>query len=280
MFVLNRARAYSNYDVYIQTKYTTGERWLMNNISLQRSATMLHIVSIVPCRLLSTFQFIPALQQKRPGLHRLSGTIILLLLLPLSCVSGMILGREVLGGDFATQTSCAALSAMTLGAEAMGWYNARVLRLHRHLEWVLRCMGYMSSIIPNRQRDDGMVRTCEQLADVFTATQRVATDVYPTCGNLSSSVVVPAYFEEEENIGSCLRLSFGGSLWMAIVVHAIGIEIYRRKEAGLERSAAKGGDYVMEAGSEQIEQLVRASGSDAVQTYLLRYQQPIARSSN
>ncbi|RPB14016.1 hypothetical protein P167DRAFT_534628 [Morchella conica CCBAS932] len=150
MFVLDRARAYSNFDAYIQTKYTTGERWLMNNIPLQRFGMMLHIVSIVPCGLLSIFQFIPALQQKSPGLHRLSGTIILLLLLPLSCVSGMILGREALGGDFATQTSCAFLSAMTLGAAAMSWYNARVLRLHRHREWVLRCMGYMSSIITSR----------------------------------------------------------------------------------------------------------------------------------
>lgn len=74
---------------------------------------------------------------------------------------------------------------------------------------------------------------CEQLADVFTATQRVVTDVYPACGNLSSSVVVPAHLEEEENIGSCLRLSFGGSLWMAIVVHAIGVEIYVRPPAQL-----------------------------------------------
>jgi hypothetical protein len=47
MFVLDRARAYSNFDAYIQIKYTTGERWVMNNIPLQRFGMMLHIVSIV-----------------------------------------------------------------------------------------------------------------------------------------------------------------------------------------------------------------------------------------
>ena len=51
---------------------------------------------------------------------------------------------------------------------------------------------------------------------------------YPTC-KLSPNITVPvhaAMSEEKENVSAAFRVTFGTSVWLAILTHVIAVEIY------------------------------------------------------
>lgn len=54
---------------------------------------------------------------------------------------------------------------------------------------------------------------------------------YPACQGVSTTAtrnVVPvlASFGSDEEVASALRLFFGSSLWLALLIHTLGIEYY------------------------------------------------------
>lgn len=42
----------------------------------------------------------------------------------------------------------------------------------------------------------------------------------------NTRILVPASWEGGENVGAALGLSFGAALWLALFLHAAGVEIY------------------------------------------------------
>jgi len=68
---------------------------------------------------------------------------------------------------------------------------------------------------------------CDELAFTIRGTERFNA-TYPECSAPGSSGVtaVPVQWDQIERIGSALRFTFGGSLWLAAIIHILGVEVY------------------------------------------------------
>jgi len=53
-------------------------------------------------------------------------------------------------------------------------------------------------------------------------------ETYPECSAPGSSglTAVPIRWDTVEQIGSALRFTFGGSFWLAGIIHILGVELY------------------------------------------------------
>lgn len=80
------------------------------------------------------------------------------------------------------------------------------------------------------------VYTCRHLDTMYTS-YNSSTDAllekYPACGMIENEklmVIVPAQFSERrEEVGSVLGITFGVAVWIAIVLHVLGTELYLSK---------------------------------------------------
>ena len=68
---------------------------------------------------------------------------------------------------------------------------------------------------------------CGQIASLYS-NSTILEDNYPACKDMSAYAVVKADMNAEgaDGIASALEMSFGTAVWVAFVIHAIGIEIY------------------------------------------------------
>ena len=77
--------------------------------------------------------------------------------------------------------------------------------------------------------------SCEKLA-TFYANSTALVQAYPACTSLDKWAAVPANFNEKgENVGAVFDLTFGMALWLALVMHAIGVESICKSASGLYR---------------------------------------------
>lgn len=72
---------------------------------------------------------------------------------------------------------------------------------------------------------------CDELE--FTMREGNVSDVfsskYPICRGATAGSVAPVHADirgTADEVGSALRLSFGAGLWLALMIHAIGVEYY------------------------------------------------------
>ncbi|KDQ13810.1 hypothetical protein BOTBODRAFT_110881 [Botryobasidium botryosum FD-172 SS1] len=178
-------------------------------------------------------------------LHRINGYLTLALLIP-GTISGAIVGRRAFGGSPNTQSAYYASAIMIVGAALMGISNVRNTRLHR--KWMLRTVAYLAAPITTRiialiaREIVGMIGsyfdvwTCDELAFLQSTGQGVPDflNAYPQCGDTTvnpSTIHVPIQASTKAypvNYGTSVRLTFGMGLWIAIVLHVIGVEIYIR----------------------------------------------------
>ncbi|RPA96050.1 hypothetical protein L873DRAFT_1695832, partial [Choiromyces venosus 120613-1] len=242
-FVLRRLQ-YLDIDNGYRKHAGPGEYYWMR-FPYYRTGMLLHLGAIFPCGLLSTLQFIPAIRQKSMQFHRINGNIIFILL-AISTVGAMMITGVSFGGDMAVWSSSITLSIVTAGAAALSWYNIKQLQIDQHRKWTLRSMFYMASIITSRFvlglglvaphvvggfSNVSFAHLCDQLA--FVMNQTALEEKYPSCvKNPQSLVIVLVSLSPGENFASGVRLSFGMSIWVALVLHAIGIEIYIRLTSG------------------------------------------------
>jgi hypothetical protein len=77
-------------------------------------------------------------------------------------------------------------------------------------------------------------RPCAQLAYIYGNSSSPTTDFYPGCeayfdgSNPTQEAVVQANMngEDPNQIGVALGMSFGMACWLALAIHAIGVEVY------------------------------------------------------
>jgi hypothetical protein len=104
------------------------------------------------------------------------------------------------------------------------------------------------------------VQTCTEIAFDYGGSQSKAVSLYPQCANSgpNTNTIVNAYFNAgTERIGAALDLSFGMAIWLSLLMHLVGVEIYlnltgaegerlrnvsfeRQLEAGMENPGSAG----------------------------------------
>jgi len=176
-------------------------------------------------------------------LHRINGYMTLALLIP-AIVCGAIVARRAFGGALFSQAAFYTLSLLIVSCATMGTLTVKKTRSHR--KWMLRTVSYLGVIITAR-----LVAICanyiisvigtyfaiwryDEILFLLNNTEGVSSNAYPQCtvtGAQPSSI----YLAIRANIkgdhlaaGSSVRVTFGMGIWLGIVLHTIGVEIYIR----------------------------------------------------
>ncbi|KAK1233181.1 hypothetical protein PQX77_003717 [Marasmius sp. AFHP31] len=212
--------------------------WLGRGI--YKIGMLAHLATVLPAGFLAVVQFIPIIRYKAILVHRLAGYVSLFLLF-VGTTFAFVITRRSMGGDIATQSGLFLLGIVTLVSATIAWFNIKKLQIDQHRKWMLRTWFYASSIITLRLvmiitaqiiSAIGQYSTVWSCAEVLFTIDNNSTqleELYPVClsGSLDAvHVAVPAAWTVALNIGSSLRMSFGPALWIALFLHAVGVEIY------------------------------------------------------
>lgn len=144
---------------------------------------------------------------------------------------------------------------MTTTSAILSFYNIKRLQIEEHRAWMLRTWFYAGSIITLRlimvlsallvtKATDGngeggywRAMSCEEVYFMLRDGEKQAKALYPQCfpsvnGTLVPDTYVPvkASFPSTDvaQIRSGLTLTFGMAGWLALFIHAAGVEIYLR----------------------------------------------------
>lgn len=155
-----------------------------------------------------------------------------------------MIARRAFGGTIETQTLVGVIAIMTTLGAFMAYYNIKRLQIEEHRAWMLRTWFYAASIITLRiiliistlilTRIGGYYRAmpCQEIA-FLVHPQSKLQNAYPQCflpnGTIDGWVAVRAHFNGNvPQISTSLGLTFGAAGWLALFLHAIGVEIYLR----------------------------------------------------
>lgn len=236
--------------------------WFWFSRSYYKIGLLIHLGCIFPAALLAIVQFTPIVRHKLRMVHRINGYVVILLLLT-SNIGALMIARRAFGGSLDTQAGVGVLAISTTVSAIMAYVNIKRLHIDAHRAWMLRTWFYAASIITLRivmiisaliiSKLGGHyeVIRCEQLA--FTTSAADASK-YPACvADMNGGVaVVKADLSTAQNgmeAGVALEVSFGMALWIALTLHAVGVEIYlgcttqeseRLKKVSLERRLERG----------------------------------------
>ena len=203
-------------------------------------------VSLTPLQ----FQFVPIIRHKVLLFHRLNGYVIITLLL-ISEASACILVPSTAGGSPSTQVAVGVLIVATTIGVILAYVNVKRLQIDQHRAWMLRTWVYAGSIVSlrlvmlaaNKVITDhypirfNEVMTCKTIFNMYRLYSvpdegNPTPFIYPACQQnplSGTKVVVPAVSNgQPECLAALTHATFGMSLWVAMVLHAIGIEVYLR----------------------------------------------------
>lgn len=213
--------------------------WYYYRTGHYRIGITLHLVTIIPAGILMVFQFVPIIRHKFLLFHRVNGYTIVLLVF-LSNVGALMIARRAFGGGLDTQAAVGVLVILTTVSISMAYYNIKKLQIEQHRAWMLRAMFYLGTIITTRLimiiaaliissvGSYYQVQTCGKVGFLYDSAQELY-NLYPECLNATedTNIIVHAQFgSQAEQIGASLGLSFGMALWMSILLHLVGVEIY------------------------------------------------------
>ncbi|KAL8720896.1 MAG: hypothetical protein Q9225_002314 [Loekoesia sp. 1 TL-2023] len=226
---------------------TPGNCYWVRNFPRCRVGMMLHLATVLPAGFLAVFQFTPIIRHRFCLYHRIAGYVIIV---PIICsnAGAIMVANIAIGGDLPTQTFVGFLSIATIVTFGLALYNIKRLQIDQHRAWMLHTWFYIgliinlrviqvmvasiSSIWPDATRYD--VMTCDELEFIYRNATQVYSD-FPACrpgyGNFTSDghVVVKAHLGGEGGPNNAaLEVSFAATGFLALILHAIGVEIYLR----------------------------------------------------
>ncbi|KAK3346069.1 hypothetical protein B0T25DRAFT_592393 [Lasiosphaeria hispida] len=146
---------------------------------------------ILPGAILACCQFVPLIRHKAIIVRRINGYIVILL--SLARTTGVLITRHAAGESLETQAGLGLLSIMFVTSLILAFINTKRLQIEQHRAW--------------------MLRACR--------TFRVK--------NINQYAVVDADYADPSSAAEAavaLEISFGIALWIALAIHAAGIEIY------------------------------------------------------
>jgi uncharacterized membrane protein len=226
---------------HFKTHVAPGE-WYWYQEGLHRIGIRLHLATILPAGLLMVLQFVPNIRRRAMSLHRINGTVVMVLIL-VSNVAALMATRRSFGGDIATQAIIGLLAVATTFGIALAYYNIKVFQIDQHRAWTLRTIFYLgviittriilpiSAIITSKINTYNIVMNCGEIESMRG--MQYLREVYPDCIVNSALLihelkVVRATFSNGmlEEVAGALRVNFGMALWLATALHAVGVEIY------------------------------------------------------
>ncbi|KAF4969139.1 hypothetical protein FSARC_3576 [Fusarium sarcochroum] len=215
-----------------------GECFSYNKKDLYKIGIKLHLYTIVPAGLLVVFQFVPFIRHKAILLHRMNGYIVIVLAI-IGTVGAILIAPVSFGGSLSIRGWVGAMSIMFIGSLALAIWNIKTLQLEQHRAWMLRAWFYAGSIITVRlimiisavaMSKNPSFREpmqCDKVASFYSDNDSLVAK-YPACKDMGAWVAVQGDMagESAENIASALSLGFSLGVWLALAIHAIGIEVY------------------------------------------------------
>ncbi|KAF4436111.1 hypothetical protein FACUT_6683 [Fusarium acutatum] len=215
-----------------------GECWSYNRKDHYKIGIKMHLYTIIPASFLVVFQFVPFIRYKALLFHRMNGYIVVVLAV-IGTVGAIIIAPVAFGGSLSVRAAVGLMSIMFLGALFLAIWNIKTLQLEQHRAWMLRAWFYAGSIITLRiiMIISAMVMSknpsfrlpmqCAKVASFYDDTKSLIAK-YPTCQDPNAWVAVQGDMSGEgtENIASALSLGFSMAIWLALAIHAIGIEVY------------------------------------------------------
>ncbi|KAB5589069.1 MFS-type transporter [Ceratobasidium theobromae] len=206
-----------------------------------KAGMLIHLATVLPASIIAVTQFIPAIRYKALIFHRVLGYVALTLLF-IGTAAAFAIMRRSFGGDISIQSGVVVLGAVTLASATIAWINIKRLQIDQHRKWMLRTWFYAGSIITVRIvmiitaqiiAAIGQYYTVWSCAQVLYALDNNSTSLaqwFPACTSGQSGpevhVAVPALWISGLTVGSTLHATFGSSLWVSFIFHAMGIEIY------------------------------------------------------
>ncbi|KAF5862180.1 hypothetical protein ETB97_012077 [Aspergillus alliaceus] len=183
-----------------------------------------------------------AIRYKAILFHRVNGYIVILLVL-ISNAGALIIARHSFGGLMPTQAAVGLLVILSTAAIGMAYYNVKRLQLEQHRAWMLRTFFYMGCIITTRviliassaiisiAPKYYMAQPCDKIDYLFGT--EVALARYPDCASFYNGshpaqnvLVLGDLNGSPDELGTALNINFGMALWLAMFIHALGVEIY------------------------------------------------------
>lgn len=169
-----------------------------------------------------------------------------LVLLLISNIGTLMISRHTFGGSVDIQANLGLLVVSTTVGAAFSYYNVRRHQLDQHRAWTLRTMFYMGTVITARPifailsvaisstRDYRNVWSCDVIDwtwKYYGADNYLQT--YPQCANKSGPnagfvPVLANIFSRNDpaEIGASFQVPAGAAFWIALVLHAVGVEVY------------------------------------------------------
>lgn len=239
-FILARLQ-YLSIDDKFKNGSSPGE-WYWLSGGHYRVGITLHLATIIPAGFLVVFQFVPIMRHKVLIFHRINGYVVVLLLL-LSNIGALMIVRRSFGGGMDTQMLIGVLAISTTLGAFMAYYNIKRLQIEEHRAWMLRTFFYASSIITLRiimiisaliiSSLGGYYRAmpCSEIAFLQDSREMLEAN-FPQClaanGTTDGWIAVKANFDGKAQVATALGLNFGAAGWLALTLHAVGVEIYLR----------------------------------------------------
>ena len=188
------------------------------------------------------WQFVPVVRYKALLFHRINGYVVILLVL-VGNVGALMICRHAFGGGIETQAGVGTLVILSTVSICLAYYNIKRLQIDQHRAWMLRAMFYLgtiitlrlimiiSALITSKLDTYYTTRTCDEVNFIYRNDDGQAQRLYPQCAapeGADTVVVVRAIFGSgrPDQIGASLGISFGMAMWMALILHLVGVEIY------------------------------------------------------
>ncbi len=142
-----------------------------------------------------------------------------------------------------TQTFVGVLAIMTTPGVFMAYYNFKRLQIEQHRAWMLRTWFYAGSIITLRLimiisalvissiGDYYRAMPCSEIAFLQDSRERFEAILrlcFTADGTTDDWIAVRASFNNETQMSIGLGLNFGMASWLALFMHAVGVEIFLR----------------------------------------------------
>ncbi|KAJ7334736.1 hypothetical protein DFH08DRAFT_965484 [Mycena albidolilacea] len=218
--------------------------WFWFRESMYKVNLFIHIYLTILGGIFAVLQFFPAIRRRAVILHRLNGYGVSFCLI-VGNISGSIVARRSFGGELNTQSGYYTLGIMIVFAGLMGLYNVKK-DTRRHRKWMLRMVTYFSAIITARlimlaaREIITIIGTyysvwrCDEIIELLADPQAVQS-AFPQCvagGVNHTSLWVAVHASTREGplyAASSVRATNGMALWIATLMHIVGVEYYINK---------------------------------------------------